>query len=48
MLLIGSTLNDEIDARVIATKSIGSDTSEEGRIAPIQFLDAQIWQYSSG
>jgi hypothetical protein len=42
-----NTLNDQIDASVVTTESIGGHASKQGRIGSFQLFDAQVGQDSS-
>lgn len=42
-----NTLNDQIDASVVTSESIGGHASKQGGIGSFQLLDAQVGQDSS-
>lgn len=42
------TLNDHVDAGVIASKGVGGNAGEQGGVASLGSLDAQVRQYSIG
>jgi hypothetical protein len=41
-----NTLNDQVDASVVTTKSIGGHASKKSRIGAFQLFDAQVGQDS--
>lgn len=38
------TLNDQVDAGIVASESIGGHARKQGRVASVELLDAQIGQ----
>ena len=47
-LLRRFTLNDEVDAGVVAAESVGGHAGEEGGIGTFQFADAQVGEHTGG